>query len=290
MKFLIIFTTGSILVCAKSVSGFLLVPSLASSRISVSSRLSSSSNPLQNFAPFGTKEASSRLISELAIIALKRRLAQHTSVRCDLHADPRELVQRGRIGPVSVKGRGWQSGLGLSCRAIEASVESCELDARRIASDRKIVLTRPARGKAMVALNSEDFGKFITHPLLKPPNSESLQNRLSFVGKGATVDSRNGFVSFLVQLDGEQVECLLRRGEVDGEQNAVISIPSLNGREDQSDSLREVLNDFFNKLTFELDGTYLSFRDLMIIEKECPLLMLSLDIVVEKFPSPGLAF
>lgn len=83
------------------------------------------------------------LISNLAEVALKLRLASQTGVKCDVTADSANLLLRGRVGPVTVKGRGWQSRLGLTCRAIEATVDTCDLDMGRVLSNQKLVLTTP---------------------------------------------------------------------------------------------------------------------------------------------------
>ena len=89
-----------------------------------------------------TSSVSSNLISQLACMALKRRLEDHKHVSCDLTADSRHLLL-GRVGPVTVKGRGWESPLGLTCKAIEATVNECKLDMGRVISNQKLVLTTP---------------------------------------------------------------------------------------------------------------------------------------------------
>ena len=147
------------------------VPSLSSHR--TSSQLHVSSSILTEGA------VTSGLISNLAELALKVRLKGQTGVKCDVSANSFDLLFKGRVGPVTVKGRGWQSQLGLSCRTIEATVDTCELDVGRILNNRKLVLTTPARGQAVIALNNVDFANFITHPFMKPPvlknnNGESL--------------------------------------------------------------------------------------------------------------------
>jgi hypothetical protein len=87
----------------------------------------------------------SGLISQLAVVALKLRLHDQTHVSCDVSATSSNILLRGLVGQVTVNGRGWQSRLGLTCRAIEATVDSCELDVGRILSSRKLVLTRPGK-------------------------------------------------------------------------------------------------------------------------------------------------
>jgi len=138
----------------------LLVAALLSGRIesfqslnlpSLNLHAASQTSTLSALAVSNTQsfDLSSGLISSLAVVALKARLAAQSSVECDVTAQSKGLIQ-GRVGPVTVKGRGWQSGLGLTCRAIEATVEVCELDKFRVVKDRKIVLQTPGRYTAFL--------------------------------------------------------------------------------------------------------------------------------------------
>ena len=104
----------------------------------------SSSNSALSASNSQSFDLSSGLISSLAVVALKARLRAQTSVECDVTAKSQGLLF-GRVGPVTVKGRGWQSGLGLTCRAIEATVDVCELDKARVVVDRKLVLQQPGK-------------------------------------------------------------------------------------------------------------------------------------------------
>ncbi len=85
------------------------------------------------------------LISNLAIVALKMRLKDQSHVGCEVTASSSDVLLKGQVGPVTVKGRGWKSRLGLSCRAIEATVDKCLLDVGRIVSNQKLVLTTPGK-------------------------------------------------------------------------------------------------------------------------------------------------
>ena len=256
-----------------------------------------SSSPSSSFGPASPLGISSNLISQLAVVALKLRLKDQAGVVCNVESRSSELLLGGRVGPVTVKGRGWQSGLGLTCRAIDATVDTCELDVARVLSKRKLRLIRPANGKAMVALNSLDFGNFITHPLLKPPALMDAGGEISFCRDGSVVDPTTGSVVFYAttsQYEGARWKCVLKRGEED-DSRAIIEVSLAEGgveeAEDTSEQMSRLLSDFFNKMVFELDGTFLSFRDMMITDKgEAPSVMLALNIVVHKFPSPGLEF
>jgi hypothetical protein len=105
-------------------------------------------NLRQPATPVVTKPSSvtSTLISNLACMALKKRLKDQTHISCDLTFDSNSLWM-GRVGPVTVKGRSWQSRLGLTCRAIEATVDECRLDMGRIITNQKLVLTTPGRNE-----------------------------------------------------------------------------------------------------------------------------------------------
>jgi hypothetical protein len=94
--------------------------------------------------PKNNKNVPSTLISNLACMALKRRLSdQNSFVSCDLSSiDPNKILF-GRVGPVTVKGRSWKSPLGLTCRAITATVTECQLDMGKVISKQKLVLNTP---------------------------------------------------------------------------------------------------------------------------------------------------
>eukprot|EP00529_Nitzschia_sp_RCC80_P025945 CAMPEP_0113502990 /NCGR_PEP_ID=MMETSP0014_2-20120614/33887_1 /TAXON_ID=2857 /ORGANISM="Nitzschia sp." /LENGTH=339 /DNA_ID=CAMNT_0000397891 /DNA_START=130 /DNA_END=1149 /DNA_ORIENTATION=+ /assembly_acc=CAM_ASM_000159 len=254
----------------------------------------------------------SSLISNLACMALKRRLKTQTHVSCDLSSTNlnSNALFMGRVGPVTVRGRGWGSSLGLTCRAIEATVDTCHLDVPRVLTKQKLVLSRPAEGRAMVALTAEDFGNFITHPLMKPPSPPTIGGdstpaaadlSLKFLKDGVVVDPSDGSVSFFGTCDGKRWKFSLKKGS-DTTQKAVIraSLAEDHQGEDQQSeertqalakALSESSTEFFNKMVFELDGTFLSFEDMGLTAKGTePSVLLKLNILVRKFPSPGLEF
>ena len=105
----------------------------------------------------GVGGVTSSLVSQLAVAALKLRLADQSAVKCDVTADASDLLMRGRVGPVSVRGRGWRSQLGLSCRAIDATVNRCDLDMGVMMSRRKLVLTTPGEHMIHVGIESLIF-------------------------------------------------------------------------------------------------------------------------------------
>jgi len=251
----------------------------------------------------------STLISQLACMALKRRLEDHTHVSCDLTADSNHLFL-GRVGPVTVKGRGWESPLGLTCKAIEATVYECKLDIGKVISNQKLVLTTPAEGLAMVALSAVDFGNFITHPLMKPPsppmNTNNNNNiivgnsRLTFLKENVSVNPSLGTVTFYGKYAGSKWKFKLQRAAGSGQKTKIQATLAEFGEdgevtqinyEGMENALALSTSQFFNELVLELDGTLLSFEDMMLTDKgEDSSVMLSLRIKVKKFPSPGIEF
>ena len=290
-------------------------PSVARRRRPANSSASSTSVASERQPSAGGNGVTSSLISKLAVIALKLRLAAHTGVKCDVTASSSDLLLKQQVGPVTVKGRGWQSQLGLTCRAIEATVQQCDLDMSAVITRQKLILTTPAKGDAMIAMNGQDFSSFINHPLMKPPqvpvraDGESGDaaatttgvSNIAFVKGGDKIDVTTGSVIFYLQYGGHKYRCDLRRGP-DESARAIIDVsPSeefspADIRDETSRLLTDTLSKFFNDLVFELDGTFLSFRDMMVTNKgsggdtAAASVMLALDITVRKFPSPGLAF
>ena len=238
----------------------------------------------------------STLISRLAVAALKRRLAQQSGVKCDVTASSSDLLLKQQVGPVTVRGRGWSSRLGLTCRAIEATVQTCELDVKSIISQQKLILTIPAEGDAMVALDGDDFANFITHPLMRPPKLTEGKGKIIFMKEGVKIDVAAGSIAFYLIHDGERYKCELKRG-LDESARAIIDVYPASEftpadiRDATSTMLTDTVSNFFNEMVFELDGTFLTFRDMMVTDKGGgETVMLKLGILVKKFPSPGLAF
>lgn len=161
-----------------------------------------------------------------------------------------------------------------------------------------VSMQKPANGQAMIALNAVDFGNFITHPLMLPPGLPGISDleKLEFAKDGVTVDPANGYVCFYGTYLDSRWEFTLRRGQngssaqVTAKLDEVIVDRGLD-MDEISGKLADVTSRFFNEMVFELDGTFLSFRDMMVTGKgKDPSVMLALSIMVKKFPSAGLEF
>ena len=263
---------------------------------------------------------SGNLISDLAVIAIQLCLKDYVDVACDLTANPQDIFQ-GRIGPVTVKGKEWKSSRGLTCKAIEASVDSCQLDMGRILSEQTLVLTRPTEGKCMIALTAKDFGNFVVHPRLEKAKLQASQSAgllinaeeqkqtassgtktsttttsssspslIDFQQENVVIDPASGSVTFFASCAGIECKCVLERSKNATGPKAQVRVTTLDqSKQEQAVELSKVFTDFFNNITFELyDGLLLSFRDMMVTGKGAsPSVLLSLNIRVEKFPTPG---
>jgi len=150
----------------------------------------------------------------------------------------------------------------------------------------------------MIALDGNDFSNFISHPLMKPPVVDGLEgddsNGMEFIKDGVSIDASRRIITFYAKFQNKKWCCKLRRGaSIDN--RALIQVSSTDDGTDNSSliasKMEESLSNFFNHMVFELDGTFLTFRDLMITDKgRSPSIMLSLNILVKKFPSRNLAF
>lgn len=151
----------------------------------------------------------------------------------------------------------------------------------------------------MIALDATDFGNFLSHPLVHPPKISapgSSDNNLHFLRDQVSIDAETGTVNFFAMFDGAKYACALRRGHED-ENRAVVQVTATGDEvkdmnvESVTTALSEKISEYLNTIVFELDGTYLTFRDMMVTSKgSAPSVMLSMGIQVNKFPSRNLAF
>ncbi|CAB9501597.1 Protein of unknown function (DUF2993) [Seminavis robusta] len=245
----------------------------------------------------------SGLIATLAEQALRRRLQGQAYVKFDVTASSSDMLLQGRVGPVSVRGRTWKSPRGLTCRAIEAKVDVCELDMSKIVAQRKLLLTQPALGESFIAMNAHDFGNFLVHPLIRPPqvqqqvdsttttNGESVV--IQFNSDHVTIDPVAKTVCFQGDFMNETWEFTLSRTNKQAVVTTKKSTTTTNDNDnnDNAMALSQAMTNFFNHLEVELDGTFLAYKDMSITDKGAsPSLMLKLGITVYKFPAPGVPF
>merc|ERR1719183_679566 len=135
--------------------------------------------------------------------------------------------------------------------------------------------------------------------------------QITFEKEGVNIDAPSGAVQFQGSCKGHEFCFTLSRGEPKTTTSTNSMNPKANhrealvkasflGRTESSTSedmqedegvmeaeLSRIISQYFSDLVFELDGTFLSFRDMMVTEKgKSPSVMLALSILVKKFPSP----
>ena len=145
---------------------------------------------------------------------------------------------------------------------------------------------------------------------MKPPSPRTKSNnnnnlvagneRLTFLKGEVSVNPSSGTVIFYGKYAGSKWKFTMQRG-TDIAQKAEIHAALAEHREygDTTNTNYEGMekalalstSEFFNDMVFELDGTFLSFEDMMLTDKgKDSSVMLSLRIKVIKFPSPGIEF
>lgn len=206
---------------------------------------------------------------------------------------------KGKIGPVIVKGKGWMSRMGLTCRSIEATVDQCSLDMNTILQKQKLILNEPAKGRAMVAFDAKDFGNFLTHPLMEMPfhRFNDMYNKILFKKDRILINKTDRSVLFDVEYLQSTWKCILQRAS--NGVGAEVKVYFVEGgstlTQDEilllEKELSQTITIFFNELIISLDKVNVSYQDMMVITKgKFPLVLISLDILVRGFPSRSVAF
>ncbi len=133
-------------------------------------------------------------------------------------------------------------------------------------------------------------------PGLPEVDGKDSSSTLEFAKDGVSMDPARGIVNFFGTYLDTKWKFALQRG-ANGQRVMITVAPDAVATDSEMDydlnaqKLTAVVSKVFNEMVFELDGTYLSFRDMMLTSKGKELsVMLSLSILVKKFPSPGLQF
>mmetsp|Transcript_34689 Transcript_34689/g.80219 ORF Transcript_34689/g.80219 Transcript_34689/m.80219 type:complete len:321 (-) Transcript_34689:330-1292(-) len=280
--------------CAYSRRCIYTLPPQLSTILSSNRRSDGKPSPYSPTTSLFGREITSSLISALAITAVRLRLSPTASVSCDVTASPTGLIG-GRVDGVIVSGKNWRSPLNLTCRLIEASVKDVLIDYSSVVTRQKLLLRVPARGRAMVAMNESDFGNFLVHPSLT--GNGGSDPPLEFEQEKVAIDREKNTVTFFGLQNNNKWMCVLRRGGDEGATVAVtpVDMDETRLRETVSDALEltKRVTDFFTTIVFELDGTYLSINDIKVSNRgksKDSVVMLALDIMVKKFPSPNAPF
>ena len=107
----------------------------------------------------------------------------------------------------------------------------------------------------MIALSSEDFGNFITHKLMRPP--QVTGEKPIFLKESTSIDAKQGKVFFYTSFHGHKWQCTLQRSPSEGgtaKVSVAVAETSDEALDDVAQELAVSLTDFFNKMVYELDG------------------------------------
>lgn len=144
-------------------------------------------------------------------------------------------------------------------------METCKLDMNSVVKRRKLVLTQPAVGKAMVALDGVDFGNFLTHPLLlgqsptlstssghcyntnsntntdennidEAENGDGNGKQFEFKKEGIEIQHETGTVIFYGTCMGENWRCDLTRNNNSGNNKAIVTVSHMMNEKSDSGS------------------------------------------------------
>lgn len=232
------------------------------------------------------------VLNVAAEVALKSRLRAWTAVSPSIVANVGDVMQ-GRVAGVTIRGRGWRSPLGLSCRTLEVAVpRGAGIDVDALFQRQRILLSAPVTGDGVVVLDARDFDAFLSHPRMPSPGRDLAFRAGGARGAPCEVDPKRGVVRFSCASlpDGNVLRCELQGGAgkpvvrvVDAGQGAGVGVADYEG-------VGERLGRFFADLVFELDGTFLQFRRMEVAPGPSPTITLDVSVRVEKFPSPGVEF
>lgn len=268
----------------------------------------------------------SALLSTVATLVLQARLREAGSIDVCVDATPTSLLSGGVDG-VRVRGRGWCTPLRLSCSALDMDVGATAIDPSALLTQRKIVLKRPALGRAQIHFRDADWDSFLVHPLMdsaidarRATAAAAAPAVVSFARARSRIrppsaSSQSGAVEFTLMWGGEALRARLTQSVADG-QVSVIARP-LTTRNDvdaatkgsggeqmakaSADAAAAWLAGLFAALVIDLDGCELSFRRLKVVTSAAPSgdtaaasaaaeLSLNLDVCVRSFPSPAINF
>ncbi|KAL1520437.1 hypothetical protein AB1Y20_022019 [Prymnesium parvum] len=243
-----------------------------------------------------------RLIAHAAELVLRSKLRECGAVAVHVDGRPSDLLQ-GRVFGVRVAGRSWCTPQRLSCRSLEVEVGRTSLDLPQLVQTARIQLREPALGAARVLFSPRDWDNFLHHPLLvdalRRRRRRAAAGEWEFV-RGASFDRAAGCVRFHARCGGRAVVCVLSQPA--GRVKVKCSLAEEEGARVSGSELEAMaagLEEFFTGLRMDLDGCLLSFRSMAIV-REPPralretrstpglLLELTLDVRVERFPSPAL--
>jgi len=237
---------------------------------------------------------------------LRARLRECESCDITVKADAASILGGGVQG-VQVKGRRWCTPMRLSCNGLLVDVGQTAVDLPALATQRRIVLKQPARGRASIHFSASDWDNFLVHPSMIAAVAERRKSSAAPVvqfdrggGTRLLTDDAGGAICFPVLWDGARlvarlsqptggVSCTAQPHSPQAADSPAAAAAAL----DASASAGPWLRELFTQLVLDLDGCALSFRALRVEPARGAAsaeLVLDLDVCVTSFPSLDINF
>jgi hypothetical protein len=219
------------------------------------------------------------VLSRVAEVGLKLKLARHRGVAIDVTASPGKILAGGVEG-VKVSGAEWASPGRLTCKSLDVSVGETVVDLPKLLTpfSPQIVMKVPAKGRAEIVFNAQDWGNFLVHPLVGRATLPLGEFRFSRLG--AAVDAERQCASFAGTWRGAEVRMELSQAP-GGEVQVREAAP---GAADPEGELGRALAEWFATLDVNLDGAHFFLREIRFARPGA--LRLLLAVRVDSFPNP----
>ena len=225
-----------------------------------------------------------KMMGKLSNNMLKAKLEAYDNVDVDVICSAVGLLHHHELKGVSIKGAQWKSPQNLTCQDVNINLGVCKLDENKLRDDSYIDLKSEASGHAYVSMSFDDFNNFLKHPLMEKSMGE-WEDTIK-LSKCSYDESRESLVIDVYHDNG--VVCYkrkftlsntLRIGEVRAEY-----IPEDDGIDKDDVSIRRLktmIQNYFNTLIVNLDGTHLQYKHMDVNENG---IYLQLYVTVNKLP------
>jgi len=231
-----------------------------------------------------------KLLIKLSKNMIRAKLESYDNVDVDVVCSAVSLIHRHELKGVSIKGSQWKSPKNLTCQDVNINLGMCKLDEKKLREDSHIDLKYEANGCAYVSMSFDDFNNFLKHPLMN--NSMGEWKDVIRFNACSYDESRESLVIDVYRDNG--VVCYkhkftlsntLRIGEVRAEY-----IPE-DGGIDKDDAsiirLKTMIQNYFNTLIVNLDGTHLQYKHMDVNENG---IYLQLYVTVNELPIDRFSF
>ena len=231
-----------------------------------------------------------KLMGRLSNNMLKSKLEEYDKVEVDIICSPVGLLHKHELKGVSIKGSQWKSPKNLTCQDVNINLGVCKLNDKTLREENYIELNHETTGYAHVSMSFNDFNNFLKHPLMEKSMGE-WKDTIK-INECSYDESRESLVIDVYHDNG--VVCYkhkftlsntLRIGEVRAEY-----IPEDGGIDKDDESimrLKTMLQNYFNTLIVNLDGTHLQYKHMDVNENG---IYLQLYVTVNNLPDGRFSF